>query len=1032
MRRLIEFSVRNPVTVNLLTLFVLGAGIATYFRMHRELFPEFSRQAVQITTQFTGASPEEVENLITAKIEEEMTDLDELDEMLSISQEGRSEILLKFQPETDMNRALNDVRAALDDVTDLPGEADDPQVREVKSTFPVITVSLAADIDEATLRDMAKDLRDELRRIPGVATVRILGIREQQIWVEVDPARLEQYGMSLDDVRAAIAAHNQNVPGGTLKTPRGEILVRTLGEAAGAEEVERIILRSVATGTPLTVADLAIVHETFEEPTTIGRWGGRAAINLVVIKERTGDAIDIAASVRALVEEVRDRLPETVTIGVYNDFSVFIRNRLNTLRLSGAIGLTIVLITLWVFMRARIAFLTGLGIPFAMLGGIVLMSLYGISLNMISLFSLILVLGLLVDDAIVVTENVYRYVEQGMDPRQAAIQGTAEVAWPVVATVTTTIAAFLPLLLIPGTMGVFLAPIPVVVTFALLASLLQALVVLPSHLSDVITPAYAQRVRRREVGWLTRARTVYGTLLAMAVKWRYVTAVLLLCFTILLGTTAWYRIPFVLFREFESSQFMINLETSSAAKIEDTLEVAKRAEQVVLNLPPEELRSVATNVGITFLDVHRAEWGPNLGQLLVELEEDRRRTVDAVIADLRGGMADIPGITKIQFLKTQTGPGGPAIEARIVGADIPVLRRLADEVKGFLRGIPGVRDVRDDFTEGKEELQITLLPEARALGLNLGQIARQVQQAFLGVEASTIQRRDEDVPIVVRFPQAARRSLETVAGMKITLPSGEKVFLRDVARLESAIGTSKIRRDDQKRTITVLADVITREANAFQVAQRLKREFADVGRSFPGYRVVIKGERQEAEESLAAMPQVSLIALLLIYFLLGSLFKSFIQPLIVMAAIPFALDGVVIGHLIMGEPLSFLSMMGLVALSGVVVNDSLILVDFINRARKEGTPRDEAILKSGVARLRPVLLTTVTTVGSLVPLAFFASGQAKFLSPMAISVVWGLSFATILTLILIPCLYAILDDLEALLRRLLPLEADQITHQLRS
>ncbi len=1032
MRRLIEFSVRNPVTVNLLTLFVLGAGIATYFRMHRELFPEFSRQAVQITTQFTGASPEEVENLITANIEEEMTDLDELDEMLSISQEGRSEILLKFQPETDMNRALNDVRAALDDVTDLPEEADDPQVREVKSTFPVITVSLAADIDEATLRDMAKDLRDELRRLPGVATVRILGIREQQIWVEVDPARLEQYGMSLDDVRAAIAAHNRNVPGGTLKTPRGEILVRTLGEAAGAEEVERIILRSVATGTPLTVADLATVRETFEEPTTIGRWGGRAAINLVVIKERTGDAIDIAASVRALVKEVRDRLPETVTIGVYNDFSVFIRNRLNTLRLSGAIGLTIVLITLWVFVRARIAFLTGLGIPFAMLGGIVLMSLYGISLNMISLFSLILVLGLLVDDAIVVTENVYRYVEQGMDPRQAAIQGTSEVAWPVVATVTTTIAAFLPLLLIPGTMGVFLAPIPVVVTFALLASLLEALVVLPSHLSDAITPAYAQRVRRREVGWLTRARSVYGTLLAMAVKWRYVTAVLLLCFTILLGTTAWYRIPFVLFREFESSQFMINLETSSAAKIEDTLEVAKRAEQVVLNLPTEELRSVATNVGITFLDVHRAEWGPNLGQLLVELEEDRRRTVDAVIADLRGGMADIPGITKIQFLKTQAGPGGPAIEARIVGAEIPVLRRLADEVKGFLRGIPGVRDVRDDFTEGKEELQITLLPEARALGLNLGQIARQVQQAFLGVEASTIQRRDEDVPIVVRFPQAARRSLETVAGMKITLPSGEKVFLRDVARLESAIGTSKIRRDDQKRTITVLADVNTREANAFQVAQRLKREFADVGSSFPGYRVVIKGERQEAEESLAAMPQVSLIAILLIYFLLGSLFKSFIQPLIVMAAIPFALDGVVIGHLIMGEPLSFLSTMGLVALAGVVVNDSLILVDFINRARKEGTPRDEAILKSGVARLRPVLLTTVTTVGSLIPLAFFASGQAKFLSPMAISVVWGLSFATILTLILVPCLYAMLDDLEALLRRLLRLEVGQTTHQLRS
>lgn len=1021
MRRLVEFSVQNRVLVNLLTLFVLGAGVVTYFRMHRELFPEFSRQAVQIVTTFLGASPEEVEKLITAPIEEEVAEIDGLDELLSVSQEGRSEILLKFQPDTDMNRALGDVRAALDNVTNLPEEAEEPEVQEVKSQFPVITVSLAGDIDEATLRDMAKDLRDDLRRIPGVAAVRILGTRERQIWVEVDPARLEQYQISLDDVRAAIAAHNRNVPGGTMKTPRGEILVRTLGEAAGGPEVEQIILRSVATGTPLTVGDVAMVRETFEEPMTMGRWAGRPAVNLVVTKERTGDAIDIAASVRALVAKVRRQLPETVTVGVYNDFSVFIRNRLNTLRWSGAIGLIIVLTTLWIFMRPRIAFLTGLGIPFAMLGGLVLMSVYGISLNMISLFSLILVLGLLVDDAIVVTENVYRYVEEGMDPQQAAVQGSAEVAWPVVATVTTTIAAFLPLTLIPGTMGVFLAPIPIVVTFALLASLLEALVVLPSHLADVITPAYAQRVRRRELPWLTELRNVYAVLLRTALEWRYVTAAFLLCITVLLAAAAWYRIPFVLFRQFESSQFLINFETSAGAKIEDTLEVAKRGEQVVLGLPPGELRSVATNVGIAFIDVNRAERGPNLGQFLVELEEDRDRTVDEVIADLRGGMAAIPGMTKIQFLKTQAGPGGPAIEARVVGNDIPVLRTVAGEVEAFLRGIPGVKDVRDDFTEGKEEIQITLLPEARALGLDLGQIARQVQQAFLGVEASAIQRRDEEVPIVVRFPQTARRSPETVAGMKLTLPSGEKVFLRDVARLDTAIGTSKIRRDDQKRTITVLADVDIREANAFQVAQRLKREFADVGSQFPGYRVVVKGERQEAEESLAALPQISLIAFMLIYFILGSLFQSFVQPLIVMAAIPFAMDGVIIGHLIMNEPLSFLSTMGLVALAGVVVNDSLILVDFINRSRDAGMHRDQAILASGEARLRPVLLTTVTTVGGLIPLAFFSSGQAKFLSPMAIAVVWGLSFATLLTLILIPCLYAMLDDLRVFTRRKLGL-----------
>ncbi|MFQ5681653.1 MAG: efflux RND transporter permease subunit [Candidatus Binatia bacterium] len=1019
MRKLVEFSVRNRVLVNLLTLLILGAGLITYSRMHREMFPEFSRQAIRITTEYFAASPEEVEKLITAKIEDEVTDIDDVEELQSISQEGRSEILIKFQPDTDMSRALSDARAALDRVTDLPDEADEPQVQEVKSSFPVITVSLAGNIDEATLREMAKDLRDDLRRIRGVATVRVLGIREKQIWVEVDAEKLEGYGLSLDDLRAVIASHNRNVPGGTLKTARGEILLRTLGEAQGVRDVERIIVRSKKVGHPLTVGDIATVRETFKDATIMGRFDGRPAINLVISKERQGDSIDVARRVRKLIENVRAELPETVTIGVYNDFSVFIRNRLNTLRLSGIVGLILVLITLWLFVRTRIALLTGLGIPFAVLGALVLMSVYGISLNMVSVFGLILVLGLLVDDAVIVTENIYRYVEEGLDATRAAIQGAAEVAWPVVATVVTTVAAFVPLLMLPGTMGVFLAPIPLVVSFALLASLVEALLVLPSHLTDLITPAYAQQVRLRESPWLLRARKTYGNLLTLVLRWRYLFVTSLLCVTLVLGAFAYYRIPFVLFRQFESSQFFVNFETSPASKLEDTLEVAKKAEQVVKNLPPEELKSLATNVGVTFLDVHRAESGPNLGQLMVELKEDRRRSVNDVIAEIRAGIAGIPGMAKVQFLRLQAGPGGPAIEARIVGDQIQLLRKLANEVKGFLDTIPGVKDVRDDFTEGKEEFQITLRPEARALGLDLGQIARQIQQGFRGVEASTIQRRDEDVPIVIRFPQAVRERLDTVANMKLALPTGQRVFLQDIAHLDTAVGASKIRRYDQKRAITVLADVETQRANVFQITERLKRKFADVDRQFPGYRVILKGERQEFQEAVTALPQISLIAFLLIYFVLGSLFKSFIQPLIVMTAIPFGMVGVVIGHLIMGEPLSFLSVMGLIALAGIVVNDSLILVDFINRARDQGVPRDEALLASGVARLRPVLLTTVTTVGGLVPLAFFATGQAKFLSPMAISVVWGLSFATCLTLVFIPCLYAMVDDMGTAFKRLL-------------
>lgn len=1019
MKKLVEFSIENPVVVNLLVLLLVVSGLVCYFRLHRELFPDFSRRAIQIATTYPGASPEEVEELVTARIEEQVHGVDGVSEMLSTSREGQSEIRLRMGSGADMSRALSDVRAALDRVAGLPDEAEDPYVTEVLSTFPVITVSLGGDIPEHELREIAKDLRDRLRRIDEVATVHVLGIRQEQILVEIDPERLDQYRLSLDDVRAAIDNRNRNVPGGALKTARGEILVRTLGAARGVADVERMILRSTDTGHALTVGDVADVRESFEDATVLGRFAGKPSVNLVVIKERDGDVISVARRVREAVAEVRKTLPETVVVGLFNDFSVFIRNRLNTLAQSGLIGLTIMLATLCIFVRGRIALLTSLGIPFSMLGCLVFMSFSGISLNMISVFSLILVLGLLVDDAVIVTENVYRYVQAGMDAKSAAVRGTCEVAWPVVTTVLTTIAAFAPFLLLPGTMGVFLNPLPIVVSFALLLSLLEVLFILPSHLSEVITPAYAQRVRSGETAWLARLRRAYEGTLRVSVRWRYVAVTVILAASVLLAAAAHYRLPFVLFREFESAQFFVNFETSANAKLEDTAAVAMQAEDVVLALPPGEVKSLTTTVGAVFLDVDRSVRGPNVAQLTLELEEGRSRTSAEIVRGLRAEMERIPGITKLQFLNLQAGPGGPDIEARVTGDDLAQLRRLANEVKAFLATLPGVRDIRDDLIAGKEELRISLKPESHTLGLDLRTIARQVQQGFQGVEASSIQRGDDDVPIVVRFPGEKRNDVDTVSRMKLTLPSGERVFLRDVADIRTGVGASQINRDDRKRALSIFAEVEPGKTTVVEATNALQQRFGNVGDRYPGQRVVVKGERQEMEESLAALPQISLIALFVIYFLLGSLFRSFIQPFIVMAAIPFALDGVVIGHFLMGENMSFLSVMGFITLAGVVVNDSLIVVDFINRSRKQGMSRYESIIEAGVLRLRPVLLTTITTVGSLVPLAFFSTGQAKFLSPMAISVVWGLSFATILTLVLTPCLYAILDDLKGLARRVL-------------
>ena len=1041
MKKLIQFSIGNPVIVNLLVLLILISGAVSYVRLKRELFPDFSRRVVRIDTRYAGASPEEVEELITARIEDQVRNVDGVNEMLSTSREGQSEIRLQMQSDTEMSRALGDVRAALDRVVGLPEEAEEPRVSEVVSTIPVITVSLSGDILERELREIAKDVRDQLRRVDGVATVSIFGIRESRILIEIDPEQLDQYRLSLDEIRAAVNNQNRNVPGGALKTARGEVLVRTLGVAAGVADVERMILRSTDTGHALTVGDVAAVRESFEDPTFLARFDGKPSINLVVVKERSGDTISVAERVRDSVAEIRKTLPGTVSVGIFNDFSVFIRNRLSTLGESGAIGLAIVLATLCVFVRGRIALLTSLGIPFAVLGCLVLMSVIGLSLNMISAFGLILVLGLLVDDAVIVTENVYRYVEQGMPAKEAALQGTYEVAWPVVTTVLTTVAAFVPFLLLPGTIGFFLKPLPFVVTFALLLSLLEVLFILPSHLSDVITPAYANKLRRGERLWLTRLRRrerltglrrlhvrgqrlwltslrhVYEKVLGVAVRWRYVAVTVIVAASVLLAVAAQYRVPFVLFREFESSQFFVNFETSANAKLEDTEAVAVQAEEIVLGLPSGELKSMATTVGIAFLDVNRVVRGSNVGQLTLELHDDRSRTAAEVIDDLRGKMERIPGITKLQFLGLQAGPGGPAIEARVIGEDLASLRRLTEEVKGFLATLPGVRDIRDDLVAGKEEIRIRLKPEGRTLGLDLRGIARQVQQGFQGVEASSIQRGDEDVPIVVRFPRDQRSHVDTVSRLKLALPSGERVFLRDVADIRTGISASQINRDDRKRTLSVFAEVETGKTTVVEATDALKRQFADAGRRYPGQRVVVKGERQEMEESLAALPQISLITLFVIYFVLGSLFKSFIQPFIVMAAIPFGLGGVVIGHLVMGENLSFMSLLGFIALAGVVVNDSLILVDFINRSRRSGTSAYDSIIQSGVVRLRPVMLTTVTTVGGLVPLAFFATGQAKFLSPMAISVVWGLSFATVLTLILTPCLYAMLDDAKGIARR---------------
>jgi multidrug efflux pump subunit AcrB len=1030
---MIRFFVRNSVFVNLLMLVILIAGVMAYFSITRETFPEFSLDSISLRTAYPGASPQEVEKLITIKIEDEIVDVDGVDNLYSESQEGLSSIIVELSEYADVDRVLSDLSSAIDRIEELPTDAEDPLISEIKNAFPVITVSLSGDLPELTMKQIAEEVKDNLRDIPDVASVYLSGARDREIWVEVDPRRLEQYKLSLQNIERALEAQNLNLPGGTIKTDRGEFLLRTVGEILEARALEGVILRSDPEGNVLTLAQVARVRDHFEEPVTLGRFNGRPAINLAVSKDKRGDAIGISKAVRQFVGDYENRLPPGVSLDVFNDFSVFVKNRLETLRRNGLVGFAFVLIILCIFFNFRVAGMTALGIPVSFAGALLLMQGFGISLNMISMFSLILVLGIIVDDAIVVSENTYRYMEQGVPPSEAAVKGTRQVLAPVVATVVTTIAAFLPMLLVTGTMGKFMGVIPKVVTFALIASLLEALVILPSHLAEWSPKKSLKVGSARSERWLEAIRKRYTRFLELSLRWKHVSLMASLGITSLFIAFALTRIPFTLFHEFESTQFFVNVETPVTSKIEDTRDVIAQIEDTVMKtLPSEELKSVASNVGLIFLDVNRVVRGSNGGQLMVELTEaDRRdRSSKEIISELRERTEGVPGATKIQYYEPQAGPGGAAIEIRVVGDEFPVLKEIADRLRGYLATFAATKDIRDDFLPGKTELQIVARPEAKSLGLDVASIARQVRSSFYGAESSKILRSDEDIPIVVKYAEGFRDRPSRIEDLVLTTPSGEKVYFSEVAELKQEAGNTKIIRSDQKRSITVLADVEKKQGNTLEITNRVQNAFDNLQDVYPGYKLEFKGERQEFERSMQDLLKSFVIAVLLIYLILGALFKSYIQPLVVMLAIPFAANGVILGHAVMGLSLGMLSMMGMVALAGVVVNDSLILVSFVNQLRREGEPMHQAIVRGGRLRLRPILLTTVTTVAGLVPLGFFASGQAKFLAPMAISIIFGLSVATVLTLIIIPCSYAIVDDWRRGLRRFLGLRTDVFAEEL--
>jgi len=1025
LRWIARVSVDNPLAVNLGALTICLGGVLAYLGMPREVFPVFSMQTVEVQSFYGGAAPEDVERLVTLPLEDELFAIDGLEQMTSSSQEGTSTITLETSRATDISSFMDEVRAAVQRAeAELPGEVDEPWIREVKTQFPVVAVYVYGWAEQDDLRLMAEDHRRELEEIPGVSKVQITGTREPRIWVEVDPLALERFGLTLEHVGQAVGGRALDLPLGSLTGGATDTLLRIESEVERGADLLELPLLTTPEGGRVLLRDVARLVDASERDITRSRFNAQPAIHLQVNKEADGDTVAISEAVYAYLERARPHLREGVALGTNADLSIYVLNRLQVMRDSGLVGGLLVLISLVIFLNLRVALVTAIGIPVAFLGGLWIAGSVGVTMNMMTMFAFIVVLGMVVDDAIVVGENVFRLMEEGHTPREAAIQGVREVGKPVLATILTSVAAFGPILMMGGTTGEFMRPLPLIVSFCLAVSLIEALIVLPSHLghwSGKVRVLPQGEAQRESGHWYFALRRLYVGFLRICLRWRYVTLSTAVSGAVLLGTFATYWVPFNLFDEFESKIVYANLRLSAGCSLEESERAAQEVEaRVLATLPRTEVESVNVLVGISAADSNRYELGRNLAQLWIELSEGEERTLSTqeVITTVRGLLEDLPPeVLSTEVAQPQSGPTGRAIDIWIRGPELDVLAELSGELKTELEAFAGVRDVRDNLDLGKPQVTLRVREEARTLGVTEAALGQQLRTAYEGTTYGSVRRGRDDVELVVKLPEELRYDQDGLGRLRISLPDGRRMPLASVAELTTEYGPSRITREDRERSVNVVADVDKQQNSADAVTAGVEQHFADLNERHPGYSISYQGDQKDLQQSLGDLGEAAALSLAIIFLILATLFRSASQPLVIMFIIPFGMVGMVIGHLVMDRSISLMSLIGLLALTGVVVNDSLILVEFVNDLRRRGEGLMEALVEGSRLRFRPILLTTVTTMLGLTPLTFFVSGQATFLQPMAISLFFGIALATGLVLVLVPCAYAVLEDLLAWSRR---------------
>lgn len=1071
-----SFGVRRPVVADLAMWAVVVAGLVFGASLTREFFPETRPNRVIVTARYPGASPDEVETSIATKIEDALTTLDDVKEVTSTVVEGGASIVVEFEDGVDVDNAVADVKREVDSLQDFPEEVDRIIVGKLEPNLPVIVLSIFGDASEREMKRAILEVRDDLRSLPGMGDVLISGIRTDEIRIEVDPAALVEHDLSIAGVAERVRQAMIELPGGSVRSGTTTIAVRTLGAQERAEEVRDIVVKAGEGGFVLRLSDIATVTEGFADIDLRERLNGKSSVSVTVLKVGDQDAVDLADAVKAYAaglggrayeptrgerlamlvrrpgstdpvslrhrawELGRERIahaPLPGEVALTTDLARFIVGRLDLLTRNAVSGAILVFITLTLFLNLRVSFWVTGGMAVSILGTLAAMHFAGLTLNLLSMFGLIIVVGLLVDDAIVVAENITTKHDRGMSPEDAAIAGAEEVGWPVVGTVLTTVFAFLPLAMLEGQTGDFLAQLPLVAACALCVSLLEALFVLPRHMAGTLRKQdeAARRGKRtilaslearfdvaREAFFHNRFEPGYARVLAWCLRRRWL--VLSLATAIFIGSIgmlAGGRVGFVFLDSSDAETVTAELRMPVGTPLAETDRLARIIERAALEQP--EVKSLFALVGsISSLNGQGGSaQQTHLAQLIMELApvETRERTSDEVIVAMRKAMGDLPGVKSLRIQGMVGGPEGTDITLTVTSEDESRLVAAAQQIRDSLREFDGVYDIADDADRGQRELRIRLRGGASELGFTTESVARQVRAAVFGLEAHTFPGRLEDVDVRVTLPEATRRSVSAIESLRVFAPSGVSVPLVEVCTIEETEGYATVRRLDGRRAVTVSADVDAAVANTETIMGAMRTKLLAIEASNPGVRILERGRQKDMAESFARLPLGMLVAVGLIYVCLAWLFANHVQPLLVMTVIPFSLIGVVWGHLIMGYSMTFLSMIGFVALSGVVVNDSLVYIQFYNHERKRGVGVLQALLNAGRGRLRAILLTTITTVAGLAPIMLERSFQARFLIPMAITISFGLISATTLVLVGLPCLIGALDDVSRVARRVL-------------